>query len=57
MFYEYLFIDVTYNIDFWNCGLFIICVLDNNRNLQIVSFGFIDTESNENNAWILENFA
>ena len=33
LFPEYLFIDVTYNIDYWNFGVFLLCIVDNNKNL------------------------
>ena len=33
LFPEVLFIDGTYSIDYWNSCLFIIAVIDNNRNL------------------------
>ena len=57
IFPEYIFIDVTYNLDVWNCGLWIICIISNNRNLQIIAFGFIDTESIQNNEWIVTTFS
>ena len=52
-----MFIDVTYQIDYWNSGLFLICIIDNNKNLRICSFGFINVENDENNDWILNEFA
>ena len=33
LFPEFIFIDVTYNIDYWNHGLFLIAIADNNKNL------------------------
>ena len=38
---EYFFIDYTYCIDYFNSALFIIVILDNNRNMQIAAFGFV----------------
>ena len=30
---EILFIDATYSCDYWNNCLFVICIIDNSRNL------------------------
>ena len=46
-----------FNKDYWNSGLWIICIIDNNYNLQIVSFGFVSVENQVNDNWILKEFA
>ena len=54
---EIILIDVCYQIDYWNHGLWIIAILDNNRNLRITAFGMIPVENELNNNWVLNEFA
>ena len=46
--------DATYEIDHWNSGIILLCLLDNNMNIQIAAFGFVPVENTENNNWIFK---